>query len=133
MNKMKEKTLENGLARYYRATNFDVKKQVWLSQKRIDIVLIEQSTKEIMAIEVKIYDWKTAVRQANLNKIACHKSYVAIWHEFSHRALQRRDLFEGLGIGLIIIEQGYQPRVEIQPSETNTVTSLASNYILGIA
>ena len=128
--KLKEKTIENGLAKYYRAVaGYDVKNQVWLSQKRIDIVLIEQNTKEILAIEVKIYDWKTAIRQANLNKIACHKSYVAIWHEFSHRALQQRDTFEDLGIGLIVIEQGYQPRIEIQPKESY-YNSLACNYIL---
>lgn len=130
MNKIKEKTLENGLARYYRTVNFDVRKQVRLSQKRVDIMLVEQNTKEILAIEVKIYDWRTAIRQANLNKIACHKSYVAIWHEFSHRAIQQRDMFEDLGIGLIVIEQGYQPRIEIQPQESNFVNPLACNYIL---
>ena len=130
MNKIREKTLENGLARYYRATaNFNVRKQVWLSQKHIDIVLVEQETKEILAIEVKVYDWRTAIRQANLNKIACHWSYVAIWHEFSHRALQQRDIFKDLGIGLIVIEQGYQPRVEIQPKESD-FNILACNYIL---
>lgn len=130
MNKLKEKTIENGLARHYRAiANYDVKKQVLLSQKHIDIVLIEQNTKEIFAIEVKVYDWKTALRQANLNKIACHKSFVAIWHEFAHRALQKKDVFEDLGIGLIVIERGYQPRVEIQPKEY-AINILGCNYIL---
>jgi len=132
MNNLKEKTLENGLARHYRAVaNYDVKKQVWLSRKRIDIILIEQSTKEIVAIEVKVYDWKTGMRQANLNKIACHKSFVAIWHEFAHRALQKREMFEDLGIGLIVIEQGYLPRIRIQSKNSDT-NILACNYILSI-
>lgn len=130
MRKIKEKTLENGLIRYYRHANFKVKKQVWLSQKRIDIILIKENIKEIVAIEVKIYDWKTAIRQANLNKIACHESYVAIWHEFSHRALRKKELFEDLGIGLIIIGRGYQPIVKIQPRKSDFVNQLACNYIL---
>lgn len=133
MMKIKEQTLENGLARYYRAINFGVRKQVWLSQKRIDIVLVEKDSKEIVAIEVKIHDWKTAIRQANLNKIACHKSYVAIWHEFSHRALQKKEIFEDLGIGLIVIGQKYQPTVEIQPRKSNFVNPFACNYILNTA
>ena len=131
MNKIKEKTLENGLVRHYRTfERYDVMKQVSLSQKRIDIVLVEQNTKEISTIEVKIYDWKTALRQADLNKIACHRSFVAIWHEFSHRALQRRDIFQDLGIGLIVIEQGYKPRIEIEPKESDFANSFACNYIL---
>ena len=130
MIKIKEKTLENGLARHYRAlATYNVKKQVCLSQKHIDIILVEINTKEILAIEVKISDWRTAIRQANLNKMACHKSYVAIWHEFSHRALQKRDIFEDLGIGLIVIDKGCQPRVEIQPKQSD-FNSLACNYIL---
>ena len=100
-----------------------------MSQKHIDIVLVDLDTKEILAIEVKVYDWKTAIRQANLNKIACHKSYVAIWHEFSHRAIHQRDAFEDLGIGLIVIEQDYRPRIEIQPKKSYFNT-LACNYIL---
>ncbi|KKK86895.1 hypothetical protein LCGC14_2758670 [marine sediment metagenome] len=69
--------------------------------------MIKENIKEIVAIEVKIYDWKTAIRQANLNKIACHESYVAIWHEFSHRALRKKELFEEIMSGKM---NGYKLR-----------------------
>lgn len=130
MNKLKEKTIENKLARYYSHNNYIVKKQVSLSQKRIDIIVLENNTKEVFAIEVKIYDWKTALRQANLNKIVCHKSFVAIWHKFSHRVIDKKDIFEGLGIGLIIIDESYTPRIEFNPKNCNFIAPLAHSYIL---
>lgn len=132
MNKIKEKIIENHLVKYYRngKSIHKVRNQVWFSHKRIDIVLVKKHTKKIIAIEIKIHDWKTALRQANLNKIACHESYVAIWHEFSHRALGQKDMFEAHGIGLIIISDVFKPQIEIKPSEPNYINLLAYNYIL---
>src|SRR6185369_13572607 len=100
MSKIKEKTIENKLVRYYKSNNYKVISQVLFSQKRIDIVLKNRDTEVIWAIEVKIGDWKTALRQANLNKMACNQSYVAIWHKFSHRAIRYEARFKALGIGL---------------------------------
>lgn len=130
MTKIKEKLIEKRLSHYYRSENHKVKNQFWLSQKRIDILIKTKETDEILAIEVKIYDWKTALRQANLNKIVCNKSYVALWHEFEHRAITHRVLFEELGIGLIIIDNNYVPRVEIDAMHSTDINPLAQQYVL---
>jgi hypothetical protein len=132
MNKIKEIVIERRLAKFFRSSKgkYYVTHQVRFSQKRIDIVLIEKQTKEIWAIEVKIHDWKDALRQANLNKLACHKSYVAIWHEYSHRALDQRRIFEDHGVGLMVISDKFEPVIEIQSPMSDCTNYLACCSIL---
>lgn len=129
MNKISEKRIENGLARHFLSCNYRVKKQVPFTQKRIDIVVQYES--RTWAIEVKICDWKGALRQAFQNKIACDRSYVAIWHKYSHRALNNRDLFESMGIGLIVINADYSANIQINPEDLVEVSNpIAYSYIL---
>lgn len=132
MKKLKEESIEKKLTKYYRKNNCKVKNQVRLSQKKIDIIYREKDSECICAVEVKIDDWKTAVRQANLNKLACHKSFVAIWHEYSHRAIKNKEVFENLGIGLIVIDELYQPVVEIEPARSNVFNGFALNLISSV-
>ncbi len=127
MRKLKEKTIENKLVKYYRSNNYKVVSQVSFSQKRIDIVLRNRDT--ICAIEVKLDDWKTALRQANLNKIGCNQSYVAIWHKFSHRAIKYEARFKALGIGLIVINEKYEPEIQIPSIDSYPTNTLAYSYI----
>ncbi len=129
MKKLSEKSIEDKLTCYYKRQKHTVKNQVRLSQKRIDIVYRENGTEYICAVEVKIDDWKTAIRQANLNKVACNKSFVAIWHEYSHRAIKNRSIFENLGIGLIVIDKTCKPVVEIDPPCFDAVNSFAFNLV----
>lgn len=35
---------------------------------------------ELLAIEVKLSDWKRAITQAALNRVFAHKSFVALWY-----------------------------------------------------
>lgn len=129
MNKLSEKRIENGLARHLSSCNFRVKKQVAFTQKRIDIVV--QNNSKTWAIEVKIYDWKGALRQAFQNKIACDSSYVAIWHEYSHRALNNKELFESMGVGLIIINADYSADIQIDPEHRSEIYNpIAYGYLL---
>lgn len=130
MNKLTEKKMENGLIKHYKKDNLcRVKNQVPFTQKRVDIVVKKENL--IFAIEVKIHDWKGALRQASQNKVAFDESYVAIWHKFSHRALNNRHLFEKNGVGLIIINDDYSPTVGIPNicSSLNVRSNLAYSAI----
>jgi predicted RecB family endonuclease len=129
MNKISEKRIENGLARHLSSYNSLVRKQVAFTQKRIDIVV--QNENKTWAIEVKIHDWKGALRQAFQNKIAFDFSYVAIWHKYSHRALNNRQVFESMGIGLIVVNSDYSANVEVSPATSEeSLNPLAYGYML---
>ena len=130
MYKLTEKKIENGLAKYYQNSDFIVKKQVYLSQKRVDILAKQKDCNEIYAIEVKIHDWQTAIRQANLNRVYCNKSYIAIWHQFAHRAISNLDSFIQLGLGLVVVDSDFKPHLIYDPSAHNEINPIAQNYIL---
>jgi len=74
------------------------------STKRIDMVALERLDGEgrVIAIEAKISDWKTALRQAFRNLFAVDLSYVAL----PDRAAARVDMpvFRDTGIGLLAVD-----------------------------
>lgn len=130
MSKISEKQMERGVARYFESQNMVVNKQVPFTQKKIDIVLRNQQ--ELWSIEIKIHDWKSALRQASQNKIAFNCSFVAVWYEFAHRAINNRDLFESMGIGLMTINKDFSANIEFSPSDeyTHYLSPVAHGYIL---
>lgn len=55
---------------------------------------------EIVAIEVKVEDWRRAVRQAARNRIFAHRSFVALPQQVAER-VKTDNIFRELGIGLL--------------------------------
>jgi hypothetical protein len=116
--KIEEKIIEEGLQNFlYKKSWFNVISQVSFTRKKIDLVVKSDIHNEIWAIEVKVKDWKTALRQANLNSIACNLSFVAIWHEYANAALKNKSRFEELGIGLMVVDKDYMPTIKVYPIE----------------
>lgn len=72
-----------------------------LSTKRIDMVAIRN--RRMHAIELKVRDWRGALRQAYANLYAADYSYAALWHEASSRA--DHGIFRAHGIGLLKVKR----------------------------
>lgn len=118
--KIEEKIIEEKLQHFFCGKGWsNVESQVSFTRKRIDLVIRSEIHDEIWAIEIKVKDWKTALRQANLNSVACNLSYVAIWYEYANAALKNRSRFEELGIGLMIVDENYMPKIKVYPTEQN--------------
>jgi len=133
MQLVSEQTIEDNLLKYFSGySDFKVMNQVKFTRKRIDIVVKSDVLNEIWAIEVKIKDWKTALRQANLNSVACHHSYVAIWHQYANSALRNASIFKHSGVGLMIVDDAYRPSIKLNPRKSSYLNSMAYNQILKI-
>lgn len=72
-------------------------------RKSIDILFKDKENGVLIAVEVKMSDWKRAMRQAALNTSYCHYSYVAIPYHLAEKI--DRDTFRQLGIGLIGVKE----------------------------
>ena len=72
-----------------------------LSTKRIDMVAIKN--RWMHAIELKVRDWRGALRQAYANLYAADYSYAALWHEAASRA--DHGIFRAHGIGLLRVRR----------------------------
>lgn len=115
--KIDEATIENRLLSSIRQRNNVVfaQQQVYVSGKRIDIVYKDECHEGLAAIEVKLSNWKSALRQANLNKFAVSHSYVAMWYEHANAAVENVDEFIDCGVGLIIIDSTYSMNIILRP------------------
>lgn len=59
--------------------------------------------KELIAVELKISDWKRAVYQALMNQCFANESYIALCEKYLKRATRRIRDFETKGIGIFSI------------------------------
>lgn len=72
--------------------------------KHIDLVFIDDSTKTICAVEVKLSDWRSALRQASLNQLFACYSYAAFPAQIAERlAKVGEEIFREHGVGLISV------------------------------
>lgn len=76
-----------------------------LGRRSIDLLCLpKRSYESSVAIELKVEDWRRALWQAVVNFQLCEKSYIAIWHGYSHRVLNGRSLLDAYGVGLIEVD-----------------------------
>ena len=82
--------------------------EVPLGRKRIDLCCVPKLRKNpVVAVELKLQDWRKALWQATINFQLCNQSYIALWHQWVHRVENHLDLLEEYGVGLIVV----RPRV----------------------
>ncbi len=79
--------------------------QVRMGRKLVDLLCVSRpyrDANQVIAIELKIKDWRTALWQAYINRQIAHQSYIAVWHEYSHRVEREVALLEQHRVGLIV-------------------------------
>lgn len=130
---IREETIEKNLVSHFLSYGeVSVKNQVKLSMKRIDVVMLCHENGHTVAIEIKVRDWKSGLRQAAVNVIACHKSYVAVWYKYANTARKNASSFEALGVGLMIINSDFKPEiiVSVENGHSKSINMDAHKEIL---
>lgn len=70
--------------------------------KRVDLVLTTRRFKSIHAFEMKVYNWRVALKQAAINQLFAQRSYVVLNLSTAKRLNKSElDMFNRLGVGLI--------------------------------
>lgn len=90
-----------------------------LLTKKIDALGFKEKfrRKKLIAIEVKISQWKNALSQAIVYKLGTDLVYIAIWHEFIHRV--NKKALKEFGIGLMEING--TTIVKLKPKKVNKI------------
>lgn len=105
--RIKEKILVEKVAEYFKSKGYVVYKEVRIPTappRYIDLLALNG---KVLAIEVKVSDWKTALKQANLYTLIADKSYVAIWEKKRKVVLENIELFKQFGIGIILVGDSF--------------------------
>lgn len=99
-----ENLVQNQVKEHFEHECFTVYEEVPMLGNRIDIVATKKGGSEVIAVEVKVSDWKRAVQQAVLYRLVADRVYVAIWEDFVHRV--DFDVLRHFGIGVLEVN-GY--------------------------
>lgn len=77
---------------------------------RADVVGLTDDS-HVVAVELKVRDWRRALQQAILNRYCAHESYIAVWWDAISQLCEERCAAHGVGL-ISVEERGYQLVVE---------------------
>jgi hypothetical protein len=100
---MKETDLIGPLVKTYLNRGYKAYAEIQLSSRWIDIFMINEETNETIAVELKLTQWKKAYKQAKIYQMVADYVFVGMPEEYIHRAIDNKELFEEIGIGLLSI------------------------------
>lgn len=101
------------VAREFAAQGFTSWRDVSFLGSFIDLYA-KSADETSIAVELKVADWRRALRQATRVRNSATRVYVGLWAPYIHRALTPEAVasFEAVGVGLISINGATQIRVE---------------------
>lgn len=103
-DRLKEGEMLGPVLRLFPKKRFRRYVEVPLGRKRIDLLCVGRGThKQSAAVELKISAWREALWQAVHDLQVAERAYIALWHEYVHRAEKHRSLLERYGVGLIAV------------------------------
>ena len=72
--------------------------------KSVDLVFAGTALRNLHAVEVKLGDWRSALKQASVNQLFAHYSYIAVPEVLACRLCEKEmDLFTNHGVGIIAV------------------------------
>jgi len=96
---------------YFRGRGFRTYSEVFLLERWIDLLAVRD---EVVAVELKIRDWRQAVKQATMYQLAADYTFVAMPWANAFTANRHRGAFEDDGVGLLAV-RGDAVRVLLDP------------------
>ena len=121
---VQEKRMQNYLEKYY--SDYKHKHQVPFFKKRVDFVYLDYKNR-IIAIELKIKDWKNGINQIDSNQLFAHFSYLGVWHENIKKV--PLDIFRDYGFGILSVKSNKIETI-MEAKESKIRVKKFSNEIL---
>lgn len=118
-----ERELAAPVGRHFEVQGYETFFEVYFNGRIADVIAVKDD--EVVAVELKLRDVRTAQRQALAYQVGCHRSYVGLPLETALAAMRRhRHTFETSGTGLLAVHitpaDATQPMVrELIPARTH--------------
>ena len=98
-----ESELAQPVGRYFATLGYDAFYEVYFNGRIADVIALKGE--ELVAVELKLRDYRTAHRQAMAYQVGCHRSYVGVPLETALLALRKaRHAFEASGTGILAVD-----------------------------
>ena len=108
-------TLENNKIKIDKVEDFLILEEVRGMIGRPDILLKSQESKKIITIEVKLKNWKRALRQAYKYRSFSDIAFICMDEKNINPALKNIELFKKSNIGLISINDKNEVKIHYEP------------------
>ena len=105
MSKIKERSLYKPILELFNPDH-DTFAEVYFSRKRVDLVFVEKKEKKIIAVELKVSDWRSALNQAVTNQLFADESYIAFANKKLELSRKAWPWFIKFGVGVILVGKG---------------------------
>lgn len=112
-----ERELAAPVGRHFEALGYEAFYEVAFNGRIADVIAVKGE--EVVAVELKLRDHRTALRQAMAYQVGCHRSFVGVPLETALQVLRReRHAFTSSGTGLLAVA-GAEVR-ELLPARLHT-------------
>jgi hypothetical protein len=106
-----ESDLRDPLLIWLEACGFEVQVEVPILRRRADLAGLKEAN--LTAVELKLSQWREALRQAMAYQVAADRAWVAMPLEAASRAYRERWIFEAQGVGLLAVDGSGRVRTPI--------------------
>lgn len=98
-----ERELAEPVGGHLMAQGYDVWYEVYFNGRIADVIALQGD--EVVAVELKLRDYRTAHRQAMAYQVGCHRSFIGVPLETALLALRKdRSAFEASGTGILAVD-----------------------------
>jgi hypothetical protein len=110
---------------------FVVRREVPFLSKRIDIVGVQSESRQILAVEAKVRDWRKGLRQALTYRLCADEVYLALAAPYAKRA--DRGLLAEFGVGLMAVDGSARLELNAWPSQVvaPAFAQKVRSYVIG--
>ncbi len=113
-----EEALRDPVASWFEDRGFHVRHEVYFNGRVAD--LVSTRAEEVVAVELKLRDWTTALTQARAYQLGASRCYVALPHGRVARLERKLQRFRDAGVGLLSVtwpDAEVREVVEPEPSD----------------
>lgn len=98
---LRERDLTPAIGAHFEALGCEVFQEIELGGRRADLVAVSES--ELVAVELKLHEWREALRQTMAYQLAADRAFVAVPLRRAQDAHRARHLFDREGVGLLAV------------------------------
>ena len=99
------------MAAWLEARGYRVRAEVPIGGRWAD--LVGANEERVVAVELKLQDWRAAIRQATAYQVGADRAWVAMPLAAASRAYRERWRFESEGVGLLAVDDAGRVRIPI--------------------
>ena len=123
-----EEDLKGGLKTFFRSHGYKAYTEVRMINRWVDLVAVKED--EVVAVELKISDWKQALRQAVAYQLGADYTFVAMPFKHACKAHKNRYWFQKEGVGLIAIRPHHKDiRIFLEPDRSTRMMPIVRDNL----